>query len=182
MSNGEQQINPSYIELLRMILTEGRTSAKMRAMYGLTEWIEIRKGLRQGGPESPSLFNIFIDPLINQVVSEFAEGPNRNDTPILAFADDILILAETQEQAKKTLSICKRWIESMGMKFNESKTNLVYHPAASHREVWRNIPIVDGFYNPPSSISDLFELETEMGHLKVTESLYYLGLELDSYG
>ncbi len=70
-------------------------------------------GLFQGSILSPMLFNLYIDSLaisLNDVCTS------------LLFADDILILAESVDKAKKCLSIADSWSIDYNMEFNAQKS------------------------------------------------------------
>ena len=64
--------------------------------------VDILRGVKQGNPLSPLLFNIIIDPIIG-TLDETTEGiklENENIS-VLAFADDLVLLAKDRETAEK---------------------------------------------------------------------------------
>jgi retron-type reverse transcriptase len=52
----------------------------MQTKEGFTEKIIIGKGVKQGGPLSPSLFNLGIDPLIRNIRERYQECGYSYDT------------------------------------------------------------------------------------------------------
>jgi hypothetical protein len=63
----------------------------------ITEWFDINSGVRQGDSLSTILFGLFINDLITEVKA-FNLGVNVNDiiVYIMAFADDIMIIAQNE--------------------------------------------------------------------------------------
>lgn len=76
---------------------------------GMTEPFEVEKGIRQGDPLSPILFNLFLNQLINQLYSKKKGWAIKEEcTPILAFADDIAVITHSKKDMQTlTNTICK---------------------------------------------------------------------------
>ena len=121
-----------YINLMKWLWIDGKNTSRVITRDGLSDPILIKKGLRQGGPESPISFNIFINPLLEELDKKCEgfdiEGINMS---VLAFADDLLLISKNREGVKKSLEIVKEWAENNGMEFNKNKTKLIVQPAGS---------------------------------------------------
>ena len=67
----------------------------------------MRKGVRQGCPLSPWLFNVFIDKIVSEARKRF-QGSVRLSTgqvEVLLFADDLVVLAESEEALQNNLQV-----------------------------------------------------------------------------
>ena len=92
-----------------------------------TDWFDILNGVRQGDPLSPTLFRLCINDLAKHLKEN---GPTLNLVNLsincLLYADDMVIIAETEEQLKKLLDMmytrCKKW----RLKVNKGKTKVVH--------------------------------------------------------
>jgi hypothetical protein len=86
------------------------TRAKVRLPGGDTEWFRVVTGLRQGCVLSPLLFDIFLDGLVRALkrthVGLNLLG-NRDDLLcVLAYADDIVLLAESAADLQSCSRSC----------------------------------------------------------------------------
>ena len=85
----------------------------------------INAGVRQGGIMSPFLFNFYMDELLKTVSSLDCGcklGVSRVN--IVAYADDVAILANSAEQLNEIYSLFKVGIDMLGLKINEDKSNI----------------------------------------------------------
>ncbi|KAH7952920.1 hypothetical protein HPB49_002620 [Dermacentor silvarum] len=106
------------------------------AVYKLHELsskkVQQKIGLKQGCPLSPTLFNIYITQLLQTLDNE---GPGLRMSTIttdgqeeytkiscLAFADDIVLLAESAADLQHQLDICSRVAGNDQLRFNTEKT------------------------------------------------------------
>ncbi|XP_045482772.1 uncharacterized protein LOC123686583 [Harmonia axyridis] len=89
----------------------------------MTGEIPICRGVKQGDPLSPYLFNFVLDELICDL--QGAEGGLPvNDTArlaVLGYADDLLLLANSPKEATKRLKLAADFFTRRGMGFNPSK-------------------------------------------------------------
>ena len=87
-----------------------------------SEQIENDIGVRQGGPASPILFNIYIE----ETIERLNKGEEEEwQTPTLAFADDITIEAGDPETLQEKLDILQESVEEIGQEINTGKTKIM---------------------------------------------------------
>ena len=93
----------------------------------MTTWFRVNSGVRQGDPLSPSLFSLFINDLIKDIKrSNLGVSIGNDKVSILAYADDIVLLAESEAELQRQLDILYEWCGKWKMQVNDSKTNIVH--------------------------------------------------------
>jgi hypothetical protein len=86
--------------------------------------IERKHGVFQGSILSPFLFDIFIDPLAQDLNPEPSQVPS-----CLFYADDIQLKADNVVEAQRLTDICQRWAMSNGMTWGIAKCGVVGSPS-----------------------------------------------------
>jgi RNA-directed DNA polymerase len=91
-----------------------------------TDWQEAKEeGTPQGGVISPLLANIHLDPLDWLMTQSGFE--------MVRYADDMVVLCRSREEAAAALSALKEWMEGAGLTLHPDKTRVVdMNPAGSH--------------------------------------------------
>jgi RNA-directed DNA polymerase len=91
-----------------------------------TDWHEAKEeGTPQGGVISPLLANIYLDPLDWLMAQSGFE--------MVRYADDMVVLCRSQEEAAAALSKLKEWMEGAGLTLHPDKTRVVdMNLAGSH--------------------------------------------------
>ena len=89
------------------------------------DWFQIGKGVHQGCILSPCLFNFYAEYIMRNARLEEAQagikiaGRNINN---LIYADDITLMAESEEELKSLLMKVREESEKVGLKLNIQKT------------------------------------------------------------
>ena len=102
--------------------------AIVRTRHGTIDWIQIRKGVCQGCMLSPCLFNLYTEYIMQNAGLEEAHagieiaGRNINS---LRYADDTILMAESEEELKSFLIRVKEESENAGLKVNIKKTKIM---------------------------------------------------------
>ena len=104
-------------------LYEGQ-EATVRTRHGTTDWFKIGKGVQQGCILSPCLFNFYADYIMwNARLDESQAGIKivRRNINKLRYADDTILMAESEEELKRLLMKAKEDSEKLGLKLNIEK-------------------------------------------------------------
>ena len=106
----------------------GFQEAIVRTLHGTTDWFKIRKGVCQGCILSPCLFNLYAEYIMRNTGLDEAQagikiaGRNINN---LRYADDTILMAESEEELKNLLMKVKEESEKVGLKLNIQKTKIM---------------------------------------------------------
>ena len=102
--------------------------ATVRTGHGTTDWFQIGKGVHQGCLLSPCLFNLYAKYILKNAGLEEVEagikiaGRNINN---LRYADDTILMAESEEELKSFLMKVKEDIRNVDLKLNFQKTKIM---------------------------------------------------------
>ena len=142
------------------------TSIKIKIGNKTSQSFTYKRGVRQGCPTSPLLFNIYINDLLDNIkpvpviglennisINITQENPTGKLSGLrgLMFADDTVIAATTQEDSIDKLNKIDHWMVDNAMEINPSKcgimeivrdTPLIQTPVKYHGEI---IPVVDKY-------------------------------------
>ena len=110
------------------------TSCAVKLGDQLTQFFPCKKGVRQGDPLSPTLFNIFLNDLFKELqtgecdpvtlakINQAGQEDETEHLNALAYADDIVLLSTSKKGLQRALDItgayCKKW----RLTINHSKT------------------------------------------------------------
>ena len=132
--------------------------------------IRFNKGVAQGSILSPALFNIFIEDLAYEIEKEI--GISLED--VLMYADDILILCQTIDQAKRCIRLIEQWSQNNGMELNKKKSGVVVFSARRAKD----IPyMVNTSNNKNSNWTPAIK---DISGVPLVQKYKYLGTYLDS--
>ena len=99
--------------------------------------IPLRKGIKQGCPLSPLLFNIAIDPLIRIINSRF-HGEGIENICIQAYADDIVLIANNESALNEMLKTMEIFCRYAHLKINANKCGIYSYLLENNRRVSTN--------------------------------------------
>jgi len=91
----------------------------------LSKPVDINKGVRQGCPLSPTLFNIYLDEIITKWQKQDIIGIKllkNQQLSMLLFADNQVIIADTEDNLQKAAHKLNRLITEYGLTISVQKT------------------------------------------------------------
>ncbi|KAM1766551.1 hypothetical protein ACFX12_044752 [Malus domestica] len=105
-------VRVAYIQAIQDMYEGAKTA--VRTHEGQTESFPITVGLHQGSSLSPYLFALVMDELTGHI---------QGDIPwCMLFADDVVLIDETQEGVNAKLNLWREVLESKGLRLSRSKT------------------------------------------------------------
>ena len=126
---------PDYLTCLLRNLYAGQEET-VRTGHGTTDWFQIGKGVRQGCILSPCLFNLHAEYIMRKAGLDEAQAGikiARRNINNLRYADDITLMAESEEELKSLLMKVK---EESEMSAIELKGNTEIKICTLDRELW----------------------------------------------
>ena len=128
-------INPNMVNIIRSMYTNTKQGLKINRSI-ITNPFLSHRGLRQGCVLSPLLFNIFIDDL-PRIFDESCRPVSLNDSKIscLMYADDIVLLSETEEGLRKSLNQLLVYSDNWCLKVNHKKTKTMIFQKRTRKQL-----------------------------------------------
>ena len=128
-----------------------------------TDWFDVNCGLRQGCIVSPVLFNLYINDLALYLKS-LGKGIkcDGDKVCILLYADDIVLLADTEQDLQFMLNALHDWCASNDIVINVRKSNVIH-------------------FRSPSMGRTNFNFKCGNGSLEIVDKYVYLGLLLTEH-
>ena len=102
--------------------------ATVRTGHGTTDWFQIGKGVGQGCTLSPCLFNLHAEYIMrNAGLDETQAGIkiSRRNIKNLRYADDTILMAESEAEIKSLLMKVKEESEKAGLKLDIQKAKIM---------------------------------------------------------
>lgn len=140
----ELQIPSKIIKMVRA--TMARVVCKVKIQDELSEPFETSGGIRQGDGLACLLFNLALEKVIRQSKTN-CRTILLKSTQILAYADDIDIIARTMEDLKESFTSIEKAAREMGLTINEDKTKILISTVSKSRVRRSGQRITVGDYN-----------------------------------
>ncbi|KAM1087697.1 hypothetical protein ACFX2B_013050 [Malus domestica] len=155
-------VRVAYIQAIQDMYEGAKTA--VRTHEGQTESFPITVGLHQGSSLSPYLFALVMDELTGHI---------QGDIPwCMLFADDIVLIDETQEGVNAKLNLWREVLESKGLRLSRSKTEYMeckFSANGGQNELGvrigdQEIPKSDRFRYLGSILQNNGELDGDLNH------------------
>ena len=120
------EISDHPICLLRNLFAS--QEATVRTGHGTMDWFQFGKGVCQVGILSPCLFNLYAEYIMQIARLDEAQAGikvARKNINNLRYADDITLMAESEEELKSLLMNVKEESEKVGLKLNIHQTKIM---------------------------------------------------------
>ncbi len=120
----QKEIAPRWWNLIYQYYNQSK--AVVEIANKKSKFIKIETGVKQGGPMSPALFNRYVYPMIEQLISSGLTCKINNlTTGILMFADDILITTTSKAKMEQALDIVAQYCKKYDLHINTTKSQLM---------------------------------------------------------
>ena len=125
-------IPKKLVKLVQVSLTEN--FGRVRVGGEVSEAFEIREGLKQGDALSPLLFNLVLEYVIRSVETRRYGMSLNGVTQVLAYADDLDLVADSKEILIGNAETLLRAGEEVGLEVSEEKTKYMITSRTAKRE------------------------------------------------
>lgn len=154
-------LNGKILSALKSLYRNVTSSVRVNGHY--TDWFDVKCGLRQGCSLSPLLFHLYINDLAIAIKTAGKGISIENELLcILLYADDIVLIAENEEDLQFMLDILHNWCDRNNMIVNPMKSNIVH-------------------FRPSSVPRTANSFTCGIHNLKVVANYTYLGLLLTEF-
>ena len=119
-------VGGNFIQLIQEIYSKTSSTIQINDLF--TEEFVNENGVLQGNNISPSLFSLYVNNLLCEL-NKSPEGVRIDqETKIaaLAYADDIVLLANTAKGLQHLMDVVKSWCSRWRMSVNTNKTKVVH--------------------------------------------------------
>ena len=102
--------------------------ATVRTGHGITDWFQIGKGVHQGCILSTCLFNLYAEYIMQNAGLDEAKAGIKmawRNINNFRYADDTILIAESEEELKSLLMKVKEESEKLGLKLSIQKTKIM---------------------------------------------------------
>ena len=102
-----------------------RQQANVRVNNELSDYTDLKRGVRQGCIASPELFSLYTEMIMRHSDDEPGVNMGGHNINNIRFADDTGLIAGSQEDLQNLLNVIYERSEKFGMKINTAKTEVM---------------------------------------------------------
>jgi exonuclease III len=120
----DHRVPKEFRQIIMSLYKDAKSAVIMP--WGITEWFKISRGVRQGDTLSPLLFIIIMNTLLRKLEKanvgyKFATNP-KLQVPGLAYADDLVLFANTRQDLNQLWEITTQFCQRRGLIINAKKS------------------------------------------------------------
>ena len=121
----EYDVKGRLLKAVQAMYEDGKASVRVGDRE--SEWFGVHKGVRQGCTLSPWLFNVYVDKVAREAREKFVSEVklSTGDVGMLLFADDMVIMAESEEGLQSNLKVLSEAMDRWDLKVNWMKTKVM---------------------------------------------------------
>ena len=119
-------IGGNFFETIKIIYQDTKCCVRINKHH--SDWFNVSCGLNQGCLLSPLLFSLYINDLA-QDIKDLGIGVTIADMKLLSillYADDIILLAETESDLQSMPDSLTQWCLKWGLVINTAKSNVIH--------------------------------------------------------
>lgn len=109
-----------FIKYIRRLYTESETVLQFNLV---NENIKVARGVLQGDPLSPLLFNAVMDRALNQLSKDVGYTMHGRRFNAVAYADDIILMSQTKRGLQLIIDQLTEVLKSFGLMVNQDKSS-----------------------------------------------------------
>ena len=118
-------VNGRFYTIIKSLY--GMSKARVNVNGKFTDFFNINCGVEQGNKISPTLFSLYVNDLaMEHNILNLGIPLDNEKICILMYADDIVILAGSEDDLQQLLDTVNRWCPEWRMQINSSKTNIIH--------------------------------------------------------
>ena len=154
----EKGVSEKYVRIVNDMYREATT--QVRSSVGTTEKFEVKVGLHQGSALSPYIFDMVMDVIVAEVKDQVPWS--------VLFADDIVLVTTSKEEAERKLELWRVALEDRGLKISRAKTEYMWMNGEDQDESinlqQEEVKRATTFKYLGSCVNDSGEMEEEVSH------------------
>ncbi len=121
----EYGIDGKFYNVIKGIYHRAQCAVRINGF--MTDWFSSTQGTKQGDNLSPNCFSMYLNPLLSELKASGSGVSIDNDkVSVLAYADDLVLLAESSQDLQRLIDILQSWCYRWRLSVNIDKTKIMH--------------------------------------------------------